>query len=62
MLFLVSSAHLSTHLTEEESACEPRLIFHYCCTMDLCMCMCVFENESSSHVCMRAFRSACAGA
>lgn len=56
MLFLVSSAHL----TEEESACEPRLIFHYCCTMDLCVC--VFENEYSSHVCMRAFRSVCAGA
>lgn len=48
MLFLVSSAHL----TEEESACEPRLIFHYCCTMDLCVCVCLRMSIHLMCVCV----------
>lgn len=66
VLFLISSAHFTAHLTEEEFACEPGLIFHYCCTRDLCLwvCVCICESVCVRHicVCMRAFRCACAEA
>lgn len=66
VLFPVSSVHLTTHLAEDESGCEPGLIFHYCCTRDFCVyvCVCLQIHQCSMvastvlHVCLIASANA----